>query len=66
MDDSIELGQSLLPMNLCVHVAMLEGLPVNAYNKLSYHVQQVQRSRHLEVDSKYVAKMKGLVQCAKE
>jgi hypothetical protein len=30
MDDGIKIGQSLLPMNLCIQVAMLKGLPVNA------------------------------------
>jgi hypothetical protein len=66
MNDGIEIGQSLLSMNLYIQVAMLKGLPVNAYNKLSYHAQQAQRSWHLDVDSKYAVKMKGLVQCAKE
>jgi hypothetical protein len=66
MDDSIKIGQSLPPMNLRIQFAMLKGLPVNAYNNLSYHAQQACRSWHLEVDSKYVAKMKGLVHCAKE
>jgi hypothetical protein len=66
MDDGIEFGQSLPPMNLRIQVAMLKGLLVNAYNKLSYLSQQVQRSWHLEVDSKYAVEMKGLDQCAKE
>ncbi len=66
MDNGIELGQSLLPMNLRIQVAIRKGLPVNAYNKLSYHAQQAQKSWHLEVDSKYAAKMKSLVQCTKE
>jgi hypothetical protein len=66
MDNGIEIEQSIPPMNLCVQVAMLKGLPVDAYKKLSHHAQRVRRSWHLEVDSKYVVKMKGLVQYAKE
>jgi hypothetical protein len=52
MDDGIEIEQSLPPMNLRVQVAMLKGLPVNTYDKLSYHAQQVQRSWHLEILSR--------------
>jgi hypothetical protein len=57
MDNGIKIGQSLPPMNLCIQVTMLKGL--------SHHAQ-AHRSWHLEVDSKYVVKMKGLDQCAKE
>jgi hypothetical protein len=66
MDKGVKIRKSLLPMNLGIQVAMLKGLPVNAFNQLSHHAQQARRSLHLEVDSKYAAKMKGLVQCAKE
>jgi hypothetical protein len=47
MDDSIKIGQSLLPMNLCIQAAMLKGLPVNTYNQLSHHAQQACRSWNL-------------------
>jgi hypothetical protein len=66
LDDGIEEGKSLPPMNLRVQVVMLKVLQVSAFNKLSHHAQQAQRSWHLEVDSKHATKMKGLVQCAKE
>jgi hypothetical protein len=65
MDNGINIGQLLPPTNIRIQVTMLKGLPVNAYNKLSCHAQQARRSWHLEVDSKYAVKMKGLVQCAK-
>ncbi len=66
LDKGIEIGNSLPPMNLCVQVATLKGLPVNAFNKLSHQAQQAQRSWHLEVDRQYATKMKDLIQCAKE
>jgi hypothetical protein len=47
LDDSIELGKSLPPMNLRVQVAMLKGLSVLAFNKLSHHTQHARRSWHL-------------------
>ncbi len=66
LGDGIQEGKSLPPMNLCVQIAMLKGLQVSAFNKLSHHAQQARKSWHLEVNSKYATKMKGLVQCAKE
>ncbi len=36
IDGNIEIGHSILPKNLCIQVAMLKGLTVNTYNKLSY------------------------------
>ena len=65
IDDGIELGESLPPMNLRVQVALLKGAPVNAFSKLSHQAQQARRSWHLEVDSQYAKKMKGLVEVAK-
>ncbi len=66
LDKGIEVGKSLPPMNLRMQVALLKGVPVNAFSKLSYQAQEVRRSWHLEVDSQYATKMKALVQCAKE
>ncbi len=66
LDKGIEVGKSLPLMNLRVQVALLKGIPVNAFSKLSYQAQQARRSWHLEVDSQYATKMKALVQCAKE
>jgi hypothetical protein len=66
LDDGMEFGKSLPPMNLSIQVAMLKGLQVLAFNKLSHHAQHARRSWHLKVDSKHAAKMKRLVQCAKE
>jgi hypothetical protein len=45
---------------------MLKGIPVGAFNQLSHHAQQARQSWHLEVDRMYAAKIKGLIQCAKE
>ncbi len=53
-------------MNLCVQNALLRGQEVMALKKLSHRAQQACMSWHLEVDSQHVAKMKGLIQCAKE
>jgi hypothetical protein len=66
LDDGIEFGKSLPPMNLRIQIAMLKGLLVLDFNKLSHHAQHARKSWHLEVDSKHAAKMKRLVQCAKE
>jgi len=66
LDEGIELGKSLPPMNLRVQVALLKGLPINAFSKLSHQAQQARRSWHLEVDSQYATKMKALIQCAKD
>jgi hypothetical protein len=32
LDDGIKIGESLQPMNLCIQIAMLKGLPVNTFN----------------------------------
>jgi hypothetical protein len=66
LDEGIEVGESLLPMNLRVQVALLKGAPVNAFLKLSHQAQQARRSWHLEVDCQYASKMKALVQVAKD
>jgi hypothetical protein len=65
LDEGIEIGESLPPMNLRVQNALLRGQEVTAFNRLSHQAQQARKSWHLEVDSKYAAKMKALIQCAK-
>ncbi len=65
--DEVILGDASLPeMNLCVQNALLRGQEVTAFNKLSHQAQQACKSWHLEVYSQHAAKMKGLIQCAKE
>ncbi len=66
LDEGVLDGASLLEMNLCVQNALLRVQEVTAFNKLSHRAQQACKSWHLEVDSQYAAKMKGLIQCAKE
>ena len=65
LDEGIEMGESLPPMNLRVQNALLRGQEVTAFNRLSHQAQQARKSWHLEVDSKHAAKMKALIQCAK-
>jgi hypothetical protein len=65
LDEGIEMGESLPPMNLRVQAALLRGQEVTAFNKLSHHAQQARKSWHLEVDSRFAKKMKALVECAK-
>ncbi len=66
LDEGVEMGELLPPMNLHVQIAMLKGASVTAFNRLGHHAQQACKSWHLEVDRKHAAKIKGLVQCAKE
>jgi hypothetical protein len=66
LNNGIEVGESLPPMNLRVQVALLRGAPVYAFIKLSHQAQQARRSWHLEVDSLHAPKMKTLVQVAKD
>jgi hypothetical protein len=65
LDEGIEVGKSLPPINLRVQVALLKGALVNTFLKLS-HQAQARRSWHLEVDCQYASKMKALVQVAKD
>ena len=65
LDEGIEMGESLPPMNLRVQNALLRGQEVTAFNRLSHHAQQARKSWHLEVDSRHAKKMKALIQCAK-
>jgi hypothetical protein len=53
-------------MNLRIQVALLKGAHATAFNRIGHHAQHACKSWHLEVDKKYAAKMKGLIQCAKE
>ncbi len=66
LDEGILDGTFLPEMNLCVQIALLRGQEVTTFNKLSHWAQQACKSWHLEVDSQYAAKMKGLIQCAKD
>jgi hypothetical protein len=66
LDEGIKHGAALPPMNLPIQVALLKGAHVTAFNRIGHHAQHVRKSWHLEVDKKYAAKMKGLIQCAKE
>ena len=65
LDEGIEVGESLPPMNLRVQNALLRGQEVTVFNKLSHHAQQARKSWHLEVDSRHAAKMKVLIERAK-
>jgi hypothetical protein len=65
IDDGIEMGESLPPMNLRVQVALLKGAQVNTFSKLSHQAQQARRSWHLEVDRQHAKKMKCLIEIAK-
>ena len=65
LDEGIEMGQLLPPMNLRVQNALLRGQEVTVFNRLSHHAQQARKSWHLEVDSRYARKMKALVECVK-
>jgi hypothetical protein len=66
LDEGFLDGASLLEMNLCVQNTLLRGQEVTAFNKLSHQAQQARKTWPLEVDSQHAAKMKGLIQCAKE
>jgi hypothetical protein len=66
LDEGIEPGESLPPMNLRVQVALLRGTQVNSFSKLSHQAQQARRSWHLEVDKQHARKMKTLIQAAKD
>ncbi len=66
LDKGILDGASLPETNLCVQNTLLRGQEVTAFNKLSHRAQQARKSWHLEVNSQHGAKMKGLIQCAKE
>jgi hypothetical protein len=66
LDEDIEPGESLPPMNLRVQVALLKGTQVNSFTKLSHQAQQARRSWHLEVDKQHSRKMKTLIQVAKD
>ncbi len=65
LDDGIEFGETLPPMNLRVQNALLRGQEVTVFNRLSHIAQLARKSWHLEVDSRHAVKMKALIQCAK-
>ena len=65
LDDGVEFGETLPPMNLRVQNALLRGQEVTVFNRLSHIAQLARKSWHLEVDSRHAKKMKALIQCAK-
>ena len=65
LDDGVEFGETLPPMNLRVQNALLRGQEVTAFNRLSHIAQLARKSWHLEVDSRHAGKMKALIQRAK-
>jgi hypothetical protein len=66
MNIYVNIGKSLLAMNLCVQIAMLNGQEVSTLNMLSNRAQYARKSWHLKIASKYAMKMKYLIQIAKE
>jgi hypothetical protein len=60
------MGELLPPMNLCVQIGMLKGASITAFNGLGHHTQQACKSWHLDVNRRHAAKLKVLIQCAKE
>jgi hypothetical protein len=66
MDIDVELGKTLPQLNLRVQIAKLKGQDVSTFNKLSNKAQYARKSWHLKVASKYVARMKRLIQMAKD
>jgi hypothetical protein len=66
LDTDVEYGKLLPDMNLRVKIAKLKGQEVSTFNQLSNKAQYARKSWHLEVASKYVVKMKQLIQTAKE
>ena len=64
LDDGVEFGETLPPMNLRVQNALLRGQEVTVFNRLSHIAQLARKSWHLEVDSRHAKKMKALIQCA--
>ena len=65
LDDGVEFGETLPPMNLRIQNALLRGQEVTVFNRLSHIAQLARKSWHLEVDSRHAKKMKALIQCAK-
>ncbi len=66
MDIDVELGKTLPQMNLRVQIAKLKGQDVPTFNKLSNKAQYARKCWHLEVASKFAARMKRLIQMAKD
>jgi hypothetical protein len=65
LDDGVEFGETLPPMNLRVQNALLRGQEVTVFNRLSHIAQLARKSWHREVDSRHAKKMKALIQCPK-
>jgi hypothetical protein len=66
MELDVPIGRNLPIFTLRNQVAKLRGKDVSIFNKLSYRVQNARKSHHLEVASKHAARMKELVQYAKD
>ncbi len=66
MEFNVAVGETLPPLNLRIQNAKLKGQDVSTFNKLGHWVQYARKSWHLEVATKHAAKMKRLVQMAKE
>ncbi len=66
MDLDTPMGRNLPVFTLRNQVAKLWGKDVSIFNKLSYRAQNARKSYHLEVASKHAAKVKELVQYAKD
>jgi hypothetical protein len=66
MDLDTPMGRNLPIFTLQNQVAKLWGKDVSIFNKLSYRAQNARKSYHLEFASKHAAKIKELVQYAKD
>lgn len=65
MDLDVEDTSSLPAMTLKIQAAKLRGEEVSTFHKLNNRAQYARKTWHLEVPSKYAAKMKSLVEIAK-
>ncbi len=59
-------ADNLPKMTLRLQQAKLQGVDTSSFNKLKFYAQMACRSWHLEVATRHAAKMKNLVQYAKE
>jgi hypothetical protein len=66
MELDVAIGETLSPMNLQIQNPKLKGQDVSTFNRLSHRAQYARKSWNLEVATKHAAKMKRLVQMAKE
>jgi hypothetical protein len=66
MELDVAIGETLPPMNLRIQNVKLKGQDVSTFNRFSHWLQYARKSWHLEVTTKHAAKMKRLVQMAKD